>query len=222
VLLNVVSPLAEVADRIVALEVLKYRDSSLEAPMPFGRDKYIDTFEEGATKEFLDLLDRADVAPVMPESETDEDAFLRVGRYVVEHCDVLLAIWDGGMPEKGKRGGTADIVRYARDLQVPLVWLDTSDAFARHEERIEEGIAARALHDLKVYNRFGVTAHEHARASAARQRALVEDARRMEIDPIEIGILSDWITPFYVRSDMMANVFRRRYNQVMTAIWCWA
>jgi hypothetical protein len=47
-----------------------------------------------------------------------------VGRYVVRHSDVLIAIWDGG---PGGRGGTAEIVRYAAHAGVPVWWLHATE-----------------------------------------------------------------------------------------------
>ena len=47
------------------------------------------------------------------------------GRFVVRHCDLLIAIWDG---EQGNgRGGTADIVQYATTTDVPVWWIHASD-----------------------------------------------------------------------------------------------
>jgi hypothetical protein len=56
------------------------------------------------------------------------DAYRRVGHYVVDHCDLLIAIWDG-QPARG-RGGTADIVQYALDRhrRVLRVWQDSFEA----------------------------------------------------------------------------------------------
>ena len=44
-----------------------------------------------------------------------------VGRYVLDRCDVLVAVWDG-QPARG-RGGTADIVAMARHCGKPMAWI---------------------------------------------------------------------------------------------------
>jgi predicted Rossmann fold nucleotide-binding protein DprA/Smf involved in DNA uptake len=41
-------------------------------------------------------------------------AMLRRNRWMVDHCDAVIAVW-GGSP-----GGTAQSVRYARDLGRPV------------------------------------------------------------------------------------------------------
>ena len=40
---------------------------------------------------------------------------------MVEHADVLIAVWDG-RPARGM-GGTADAVAYARQRGVPVLWV---------------------------------------------------------------------------------------------------
>jgi hypothetical protein len=51
-----------------------------------------------------------------------ETAFWAAGKEVVDRSDVLLAVWDG-RPARGL-GGTADIVRYARDRgkTTEIIW----------------------------------------------------------------------------------------------------
>jgi hypothetical protein len=60
-------------------------------------------------------------------AEPTEEAFLAAGKSVVDNCQVLIAVWDG-KPARGL-GGTADIVRYARDTgkAVSIVWPDGID-----------------------------------------------------------------------------------------------
>ena len=55
---------------------------------------------------------------------TREDAYLAAGHAVVDDADVVLALWDG-RPARG-RGGTAEVVEYARSLGRPLVWIDVA------------------------------------------------------------------------------------------------
>src|SRR5205085_2201316 len=67
------------------------------------------------------------------EFEPDEladarrQAYFNAGRYVVDHCDVLIAIWDG--KEARGKGGTAVIVDYARSCGRPLIriWAEEQD-----------------------------------------------------------------------------------------------
>ena len=126
--LRLVSPLARGADRLPARAALAL-GYTLHVPMPFPQAEYerdFDTPEDLA--EFRGLLAQAgedwlaldgDRGPEMNRS------YEAVGRYVVQHSDVVIAIWDGG-PGAG-RGGTADIVRYAAHTGVPVWWLHATE-----------------------------------------------------------------------------------------------
>jgi hypothetical protein len=53
---------------------------------------------------------------------------------VADQCDALVAVWDG-QPARG-RGGTADIVAYARKKRRPLAWIKMQ---APYDVAIENG-----------------------------------------------------------------------------------
>ena len=122
--LVVLSPLAEGADRLVATEVLKLPNSSLRVVLPLEIEDYRKDFVSPASlAEFQDLLEQAEQVKVLPSVENREMAYEAVGRYVVDHCDLLVAIWDGYKTHK--QGGTAEIVAYARNKQKLLCWIDS-------------------------------------------------------------------------------------------------
>jgi hypothetical protein len=114
--LVVLSPLAEGADRLVAKRVLAREGAELEAVLPMDEDDYEADFTDPASRaEFRSLLARARTIHRLPRASNREEAYAAVGRYVVDHCDVLAALWDG-KPSEGP-GGTADVVRYARQAR---------------------------------------------------------------------------------------------------------
>jgi len=117
--LTVVSALAEGADRIVAREGIG-RGASLEVVLPLPLDDYLTDFKSDTSRsEFCALLvDHASAITELPAAERDE-AYERAGRVIVDRSDVLLALWDGE-PARG-RGGTAEIVAYARQQGVPVL-----------------------------------------------------------------------------------------------------
>ena len=63
----------------------------------------------------------------MPAADSRTEAYEQAGRYIVEHSDVLLAVWDG-LPARG-RGGTAEIVAWARDSDSGLPCVDGRGRF---------------------------------------------------------------------------------------------
>jgi hypothetical protein len=129
----VVSSLAEGADRVVARAVLSYPDASLDAVLPLTLEDYMEDFaSEASRKEFAELLSRCS-EPVLlrtrsireersdagGQAEIRSDAYAKAGQYVVDHCDVLIAVWDGE-PARGG-GGTAEIVEYGLRKSRPLI-----------------------------------------------------------------------------------------------------
>lgn len=116
----VISPLAEGADRLVARAVLARPGGMLDVLLPLPMADYLADFPTSSSrKDFLALIDLARSVAVVPGVEASRDAaYERVGRAVVQRCDVLLALWDGE-PSAG-RGGTAQIVHYARGRGVPV------------------------------------------------------------------------------------------------------
>ena len=129
---TILTPLAEGADRLVAWEVLKIPDSEIEVVLPFAKEEYLKDFAtEQSRREFEELYRKA-TNPIelkghlFTERLSTNDhvkmrnkAYEDVGRYVVNRCDVLIALWDG-KPSRGK-GGTAEIVAFAREKKRSLI-----------------------------------------------------------------------------------------------------
>lgn len=130
--LTVFSPLAKGADRRVARALLKCDGAVVIAVLPLPADDYIRDFgstddyhadREGADlrQEFRYWLQqRAVDVVVMEPSATRNEAYRKVGCYVAEHCDVLVAVWDGG--EGFGEGSTAEVVAHYRQLVPSKPW----------------------------------------------------------------------------------------------------
>lgn len=136
-----VTPLALGADRLAARAAL---DQGFEifVPMPFPQEVYEKDFTGNIGKspdaepitaeqdlgEFRQLLSRAsgrlelDGAGRSGPEDSAGRSYEAVGRFVVRHCDFLVAVWDG-KPSNG-RGGTAEIVHYAASAGVPVWWIN--------------------------------------------------------------------------------------------------
>lgn len=98
-------------------------------PLPPAEFKKDFTAEEWKHAE--SLLPEAEVVRVTAEAEAREDAYLDCGMETVNGCDILLAVWDGA-PARGK-GGTAEVIAYARELGRPLLIIDAATAELRRE-----------------------------------------------------------------------------------------
>jgi hypothetical protein len=128
----VLSALAEGADRLVARVALA-QGARLIAPLPMPLDEYRRDFEPGLKAgnlaEFDQLFAQAIAAPVMPLQgasleaiRVDQDKrnaqYRALGIFIVQHCHVLLALWDGNEIEPSP-GGSAEVVMFKRD-GIPL------------------------------------------------------------------------------------------------------
>jgi hypothetical protein len=120
---SVISSLAEGADRLVVERVVSYRPSAgLVVPLPLPFDEYQKDFSSDESKHaFLQWFNRAREVIPPPDVIAREDGYWVAGKYVLEHCAVLVALWDG-QPEQGK-GGTGAIVAIARKKHLPLAWV---------------------------------------------------------------------------------------------------
>ena len=142
---RVVSSLAEGADRMLAAKALEL-GYELCCPLPFPQSEYERDFLPDRSREshslegFRSLLERArnDTSLVVFELDgnraEEQRAYAAAARVLLHQSDLLVAIWDG-REERGP-GGTAQTVREARRMQVPVVWID---AVAPHACQLLDG-----------------------------------------------------------------------------------
>jgi len=120
--LKVLSPLAEGADRIVTKRILSSSEAHLIALLPFPVEDYAEDFSTlESVKEFRDLCRQADQIIELQGSRAQEEAYVALGRTLLDRSAILITIWDG-LPANG-RGGTAEIVHGARKRGLPLAWI---------------------------------------------------------------------------------------------------
>ena len=117
------SSVAEGGDQVF-VEQARSLGMSWHAILPLPRDEFSKDFSPEAWTVVEGLIDGAEHVRVITENGTREDAYLDCGMATVEGCDVLLAVWDGE-PARGK-GGTGDVVAYARSLGRPLFLINPS------------------------------------------------------------------------------------------------
>jgi hypothetical protein len=114
------SSIAEGADRYVAnlfLELKKnnekYRQRfELIVPIPFETEEYKRDFDEASDLAYDELIRQAKRSFSVGNCEKEVDRpqeYLKTGKLVADSSLILIALWDG---EEGKKGGTADIVKY--------------------------------------------------------------------------------------------------------------
>jgi hypothetical protein len=119
--LVVLSALAEGADRLVARRALRL-GGGLLALLPLTLADYQQDFATAESRaEFCGLLQRAEQVIQLPPAPSRDAAYAAVGSYTLEHCHVLMALWDG--QEAQGQGGTGETVLAARRLGLPVAWI---------------------------------------------------------------------------------------------------
>jgi hypothetical protein len=129
--LRVISPLAEGTDQLVAAEALQL-GYALHVPLPCPVATYVAAFQtsppgsgEDPRTAFARLFEQAQSVQILddsPAATLGPAAYAAVGRSLLRHTDVLIAVWDGA-PAIGP-GGTGEVVHQARMWQLPVVRID--------------------------------------------------------------------------------------------------
>ena len=114
------------------------------AVLPLPKAEFARDFPREEWERVEKILNGAEHVRVITENGSREDAYLDCGMATVDGSDVLLAVWDGE-PARG-RGGTGDVVAYARSLGKPLILIDANTLKVTREnldklERIDSGLA---------------------------------------------------------------------------------
>ncbi len=220
---RVLSPLAEGADRVVARAVLSDPDARLDVVLPLTLEDYLQDFvTEESRKEFEELLGRCR-KPVLlrtrriqddrhdpgDQAKLRRDAYGQVGRYVVDHCDVLIAVWDGE-PSRG-HGGTAEIVQYAQEQNRPIirVW---GDLFVVLNRDNNNGLDASALDAIDQFNRQAITPGERASYVKNLDREHFEEPKSAgDIRASVREFVNDRLFPYYAQASIMAKASQERF-----------
>jgi hypothetical protein len=119
--LNGISCLADGADQIFA-RVVTEAGGRLEVIIPAAR--YREGLPLAARAEYDRLLAQASAVHRLSFGEPTPEAHMAASELMVGNADELYAVWDS-KPARGY-GGTADVVRYARERGTPVrvIWPD--------------------------------------------------------------------------------------------------
>jgi hypothetical protein len=128
-----VSSVAAGSDQLFAEQVLE-AGLPWHAILPLPRAEFREDFDSADWANAERLLLRAAHSRVIDETGSREDGYLDCGMETVNDADILIAIWDG-QPARGK-GGTADVVEYAKAMGKPVLVLDAA-TFAQHRHNWE-------------------------------------------------------------------------------------
>lgn len=243
IFLELLSPLAEGADRLAA-EVVLARESqnlwpfgSLRAVLPLAEAEYLTSFEvPGSTEEFHKLL-AASRRPVRLDTCLDtcrsqagvrtfgnagdlrNRAYDGAGRYVVDHCDLLIALWDGQHKPLRADGskehdGTLDAVNYARIEGVPVyrIWTDGEELL---NPDALESLDLSAAQGIDLYNHRPVLASAADAELACLEQDLFAKYPESAVIPDAARHLArQMLFPHYCRTSVVADECQRQYYDV--------
>jgi hypothetical protein len=124
----------------------------------------------------------------------------------VDHCDVLIALWDGE-PSRG-RGGTKDVIDYARAQQRPVIRVWNERFEILHHAH---GLDASALDAVDGFNQLNIQPDERARYLAKLDRQYFEGAAAGDVSEETRKTVRRGLFPYYVQASMQAKGNQRKY-----------
>lgn len=226
---SVISPLAEGADRLVAKEVLAWNTSmeagkpSLEAVLPLPEEDYLQDFKEQWSKdEFKELFNRKASVKMFQWAGSREMAYETAGHYVVDNCDVLIAIWNG--EESKGPGGTAEILQYAKEIGRHIFWLNSENGQLQEEIKPQKN-GCQYIESLKCLDKFDSERLSQIKARNSVEEmysSLVKKAEACNISTDFLQQVKESILPWFVRADLLALHYQKLHNIVGSAIYCFS
>jgi hypothetical protein len=224
----VLSSLAEGADRIVAeqaREVLADRGVELHAVLPMKAEDYRQDFPDSVST-FDALLGPPTVTTELSPAKDRNTAYELAGRFIVDHSDVVIALWDGHTASGP--GGTAEIVGHARRRGVPVLVVATRRAKDpdRAPHQPEWALEPWSLRDstsesLRRIDEFN-RGHMEGRASSAhveRQRARLGESAVGSAIHWQFEVVANWALPRLVRADALALRYQRLFYLLGDALY---
>ncbi len=117
----VLTSIAEGADTLFTEIAIKL-DLKFEAVIPYAN--YEEDFNTHASRQrYKNLLQQATKIHRLSFQKRSNKAYLTSGKWIVSHCDLLIAVWNG-LPAAGK-GGTGDVVDFAMQEKLPIIHIHT-------------------------------------------------------------------------------------------------
>jgi hypothetical protein len=171
-----VSSIAEGADLLFVQTALAQR-LAWHAILPFSDAEFQRDFTSAGWQQVEHLLAQAAERFTVVGTADRAEAYLDAGLETVDRADVMVAVWDGAAA-RGK-GGTAEIITYARELQRPLVVIDALSGEVTEENFAHLGTADDWLDSINGLPGTG-NAPDHTRPGEP-PPALIEFMRKADL-----------------------------------------
>ncbi len=227
----VLTALAEGADRFVARALLEAPGARLCAVLPLSVDDYLDDFATQASKrEFCELfaLSRNPVqlrtrriaeGGQSPDGQAElrHKSYKAAGEYLVDHSDVIIAVWDGE-PARGK-GGTAETVEYALKQGRPVIRLWRGEHSLLNADTCN-GLDTSALEGIDRFNRYPIS--DSAREDYVRNMdhdLFAEPQTASSIAAETRAIVNRFLLPYYAQTSIVTKANRDAFHRAGRGIY---
>ena len=120
--IELLNPLAEGADQLVAQESRNFINIHLVSVLPLPIDEYKETFVSEEGKIALDSYVKTSKKVItLPRVAHPSKAYQQLGKFLVEKAEILIALWNG---EKSNGfGGTGEVVELAQQFEKSVYWI---------------------------------------------------------------------------------------------------
>jgi hypothetical protein len=219
--------LAEGVDRKVRKKVLAGLDARLEVALPMDAEEYAKDFQSEASKqEFRYLRPGPIVTDGRPRRAGAGGGLAeRAGRYVVDRCDALIAVWDGEQSRAG--AGPREIVGYGQKQGVCRSRGCTPRATCRsgmHSRTAgpRSQAAARKAAQIQHHQDRELEGPQTRAQTACRPDAgHDQDNTHRPARPVPEAV-ANWVFPYFIRADILALRYQRRFRWLSLAIFALA
>ena len=231
--LCVISAFAEGADQICA-EAALASGAEIWGIIPFEEKAYLETFQTNAGREkYLHLKSQAAHIIEINESPDSPEKYVKAGKFIVEHCNILLAVWDGC--DSKRPGGTRHIIDLALNKYkytpsvlaaecpvVPVIHL-----FAQRHRQSDSFILQNKPEDGELF--AGTTLESMQKIDKLENLKFIQQMQQLNNFNRFVGLdfrkknmnipediekeyeLSPWLERYTVSSNM-ATTFQKKYN----------
>ncbi len=254
--LQLISPLAEGSDQLVA-KIARELGIPLIVPLPMQQDEYEKDFNSGsALQQFRSLLEGAEIItlPLLPGNSPEgislpgtarDEQYAQLGVFISNHCQVLLALWDGKAGEQ--TGGTGGVVNYHLTAvmpgfsvaeESPNLLADNENDLAYHIVVSRNAPGGEPAQGLQALDASWMSAHfvrgspekmpgeYHGMLSRLQEFNADIDKYKADIDRESSSLLDeapalekprgvDFVHRLYRHADWLAIHFQKRVNQGM-------
>ncbi len=148
-------------------------------------------------------------------ADARRNAYEDVGKFVVDRCDVLIAIWDGE-PSKGQgKCGTADMVQYAKEVNCPHYIINPNNP--SHEKFNKgDGITKDLLKKIDAFNKHIINAPPQEEYINSEYDELFSEEKMPEGKQIPEDIkalVKEKLIPYYAVASLVAKDCQNTYRK---------